>query len=419
MAVCAPFGAAANMENGMQSLHIGIVGAGLGGLCLAQGLTKAGHRVDVFERDATLDARGQGYRLRIDPDGQRALATCLSSGAYDLFRHSCAARNSMSRFVDPQFGLLEERRPLHWKATSEAGDDSQMGDLSAHRQTLRDILRHGLEERIHLGQPVLDVVPAEGGVDAILASGGRRRFDLLVAADGVSSGLRDRLLADAAPDDTGTITIYGKLPLAPSDGVLPDAKWLEGVTVVFGDGVSLVVEPMRFRAPLPELARAYLPGCELGVVEDYLYWAFVGRAEQLGGPLERGIAAADLAERALDAARDWHTAARRMVALSDTASLSARPVRMARDVPVWPTGRVTLLGDAIHAMSPAGGLGANTALADAASLASLLARADGPDTLIDAVGRYEGAMRERARRALHATREAAERLLSGSAANNA
>lgn len=403
----------------MQSLHIGIAGAGLGGLCLAQGLTKAGHRVEVFERDATLDARGQGYRLRIDPDGQRALAACLPSGAFDLFRHSCAARNAVSRFVDPQYNLLEERRPHHWKETSEVGDDSQAGDLSAHRQTLRDILRHGLEERMHLGQAVLDVAPAEDGVDAIFADGARRRFDLLVAADGVSSRLRERLLAEAAPDDTGAITIYGKVPLAPSNGALPDARWLEGVTVVFGDGVSLVVEPMRFRAPLPELARTHLPGCELGVVEDYLYWAFLGRAGRLGGPLERGITAAALAERALEAARGWHPAVRRMVELSDTASLSARTVRMARDVPAWPAGRVTLLGDAIHAMSPAGGLGANTALADAASLAASLACVDGPDSVIDAVRRYEEAMRERARRALHATREAAARLLSGTAASGA
>ena len=403
----------------MHSLHIGIVGAGLGGLCLAQGLTKAGHRVEVFEREATLDARGQGYRLRIDPDGQRALSACLSSGAYELFRHSCAARNVTSRFVDPQLGLREERRPRHWKGTSEAGDDSQAGDLSAHRQMLRDILRHGLEGRMHLGQPVLDVAMAQNGVDVVLANGERRRFDLLVAADGVSSALRDRLLTDAAPDDTGTITIYGKVPLSPSAGALPDAQWLDGVTVIFGDDVSLVVEPMRFRAPLTELARTYLPGCELGAVEDYLYWAFIGRAERLGGPLERGIATAALVERALEAARGWHPAVRRLIVLSDTASLSARPVRMARDVPAWSSGRVTLLGDAIHAMSPAGGLGANTALADAASLAALLARVEGPDTVIDAVRRYEEAMRERARRALYVTREAAERLLSGAAASHA
>ncbi len=45
-----------------------IVGAGLGGLCLANGLKRSGFRVAVFERDEIPHARGQGYRLTIDPE---------------------------------------------------------------------------------------------------------------------------------------------------------------------------------------------------------------------------------------------------------------------------------------------------------------------------------------------------------------
>ncbi len=50
------------------------------------------------------------------------------------------------------------------------------------------------------------------------------------------------------------------------------------------------------------------------------------------------------------------------------------PIRNGRPETVWKTGPVTLLGDAIHAMSPAGGVGANTALKDASLLGNMFAQ---------------------------------------------
>ena len=54
-----------------------IVGAGTGGLCLAQGLKQSGIDLSVFERDRTPTDRLQGYRLHISSDGARALEHCL------------------------------------------------------------------------------------------------------------------------------------------------------------------------------------------------------------------------------------------------------------------------------------------------------------------------------------------------------
>ena len=63
------------------------------------------------------------------------------------------------------------------------------------------------------------------------------------------------------------------------------------------------------------------------------------------------------------------------LALADPLSLSVRAVQVTKAMPVWHSERIAFLGDAVHVMSPAGGLGANTALADAASLATHLAQA--------------------------------------------
>jgi 2-polyprenyl-6-methoxyphenol hydroxylase-like FAD-dependent oxidoreductase len=65
-------------------------------------------------------------------------------------------------------------------------------------------------------------------------------------------------------------------------------------------------------------------------------------------------------------------------------------------VPTWNTGRITFLGDAIHAMSPAGGEGANTAFADAASLVSCL-----KERGLGGLAAYELDLRRRAQQALH------------------
>lgn len=56
------------------------------------------------------------------------------------------------------------------------------------------------------------------------------------------------------------------------------------MSVVFADGLSLVIEPMRFQAPMAQLAADYAPDCPLTPVDDYLYWACIGTAERLGGP---------------------------------------------------------------------------------------------------------------------------------------
>jgi len=57
--------------------HVVIIGGGIGGLTLAQGLKKAGVSVAVYERDRTRTDGLQGFRVGISPDGGRALVLRL------------------------------------------------------------------------------------------------------------------------------------------------------------------------------------------------------------------------------------------------------------------------------------------------------------------------------------------------------
>jgi 2-polyprenyl-6-methoxyphenol hydroxylase-like FAD-dependent oxidoreductase len=70
----------------------------------------------------------------------------------------------------------------------------------------------------------------------------------------------------------------------------------------------------------------------------------------------------------------------------------ALPLRTSVPIDPWPTTTVTLLGDAIHAMSPAAGAGACVALRDASRLTTALTQGG---NLLDALRGYESAMTER------------------------
>src|ERR1700728_964777 len=69
-----------------RAFQVAIIGGGMGGLCLANGLKKAGISVAVYERDQSPDSRPQGYRIHINPQGSTALHECLPQHLWDPFR---------------------------------------------------------------------------------------------------------------------------------------------------------------------------------------------------------------------------------------------------------------------------------------------------------------------------------------------
>jgi 2-polyprenyl-6-methoxyphenol hydroxylase-like FAD-dependent oxidoreductase len=89
----------------------------------------------------------------------------------------------------------------------------------------------------------------------------------------------------------------------------------------------------------------------------------------------------------------WDERLKTLVRLADPATIYAIPMRTARPVAPWPTRRITLLGDAIHSMTPYRGIGANMALKDAVRLRDALVAADrGERALLDAIRDYEAGM---------------------------
>ncbi|MEE3626001.1 NAD(P)/FAD-dependent oxidoreductase [Nitrospirillum sp. BR 11752] len=385
----------------MNGTQVAIIGAGLGGLCLAQALTRAGVACVVYERDVAVDSRSQGYRVRIDADGADALARCLSPSLYDLFRRTCAVAAPRSRFLDGQLAPVTGRAPAVWSAAPDAqGRDNAAGgaaagDFCVHRQTLREILLSGIEDRVRFGAAFQGLaVGADGRAHIAFADGTTVRAGLVVAADGVNSVVRRQLMPQAEPLDVGAVCLYGRTVLTPQVRAVVGDDLCTGTSVVFADGHAGIIEPMLFppAAFAPEGAST-----SLTPVADYLYWALIGPRSRMMGALPDAVPAAV----ARHLARDWHPSLRGLFRHADPEGITRLPVRsarLARTWPHWTAAAVTFLGDAIHAMSPAGGLGANTALRDAAVLADSLSRTSSPTA---AAREYEAEMRVRAARAIH------------------
>jgi 2-polyprenyl-6-methoxyphenol hydroxylase-like FAD-dependent oxidoreductase len=389
-----------------EDIHIVIAGAGLGGLCLAQSLKKQGISFAVYEKDEAADSRTQGYRLRIDETGQRALAACLPVDLNRLFRQTCAVSTSQGRFLDPRLQPINGRPAESWRPSVIASPDQAEdagGDRSANRLTLREILLTGIEDNVHFGKAVERFEQRGSGlVTVAFEDGETTEADLLVAADGVNSAIARHRFPLSAPKDTGTACIYGKTRPAPGSAV--DDLLLSGTSVIFTDEFAVILDAMCFRFPAE--------AAQLTPVEDYVYWAFIGRRTRLGvsdETLPSGTALMRAIERL---AKGWSPGLRAVFAEADAQTVTALPIRSAAPLHAWTATRVTALGDAIHAMSPAGGVGANSALRDAETLGGAIAEAvTARSPLPEAVARYEEDMRRHANRAIDISAESARRLL--------
>ncbi len=144
------------------------------------------------------------------------------------------------------------------------------------------------------------------------------------------------------------------------------------------DGRSaLLGSPAAALSPTPDYLRWTLSLGDGGVL-DHQFWATGGQ---------------ELQQIAADLAADWHPALRAVVEQADGQATFPFGILCGRPVDPWDEPAVTLLGDAIHTMTPGRGEGANTALRDAALLIAVLSEAAAGRTgLVAAKRRYETEM---------------------------
>ncbi|MFI0913900.1 FAD-dependent oxidoreductase [Streptomyces abikoensis] len=351
-------------------MRVLIIGAGLAGPCLAHGLRRHGHDVRLFERDAAIDARAQGYRIHINDDGDAALRTWLPAEAYEqAVATSCVPGGGVSMAGPDLRDITEIELP------------PGVAGITVDRLTLRRIMLRDVMGSTHFGAgfsryELLD----DGTVRVFLTDGSTAEGDLLVAADGVNSGVRRQLLPDFRVTVQDSRLIYGRTPLTARARELTPPSALEGFLGVMGpDGRRLALAAQRFRRDPADFG--------LPAADDYVMWA-VTAPSRVCGPGFFGLGAADLLELAAITVADWHPSLRALIRSGDPRYVVPASIQISERPELWSPGPVTLVGDAAHPMAPAG-ISAGVAIHDAGRLASHLISGA---SLLDAVRSYETEM---------------------------
>ncbi len=337
--------------------NIIIAGAGLGGLTLALCLVRAGFTVTVLEQARTLGEVCAG--VQISANGARVL---YHLGLADALK-AVAFTPERGELRHWQSGETLSSRPLGKESEATFGFPYFHLHRADYHQVLADAVTAAAPGAIHLGAKVARFDQSDDGVTVRTQDGRAFQGDILVGCDGIHSTVRGQLFGPDAPHFTGCVAWRATLPVAalPLGHVRPVASnWI-------GLGGHFVHYYVR---------RGELVNC-VGVMEQDEWQAESWSTEGAKAEFLKDF-------------RDWHEDLKILIRNAETCF---RWGLFDRDpMPRWGMGRVTLLGDACHAMLPFMAQGAVMAIEDAYTLSQCLAVAtNGPA----AMRRYEDLRRQR------------------------
>ncbi|MGW7529692.1 FAD-dependent oxidoreductase [Streptomyces sp. NPDC054783] len=398
----------------MPALRVAIAGAGLAGLTLARRLHHNGLDVTVFERDPDLITRNPGYRLHINSTGTTAINDVLDPRTRELFVATAGIPRQDALLFDEQLNPGPVR-----ELTASRGTGNPHADVPEHlvvdRSTLRRILYTGLEETVRFGARVAGYRShPDATVTVHLASGRTAEADVLVGADGINSAVRAQRLPNHSTVDLEARHIAAKIPLTEDTRSRIPLQLYSAFTLVNGPHHDVVsFAPLERSNPHTPLVLEADPAFRDEVSHDFALGIFSAKATRMPDDTQLYTSyPPDLKRYALERVASWHPDLIALVRLWDVDTVQPLTLRSHLPAATWEPTHVTVIGAAVHAMSPALGLGANTALRDAQVLgAELVADAVGVKPLLSAIGDYESAMRAYGYEAVRSSASAGEHLI--------
>lgn len=325
-------------------MRVAIVGAGIGGLSAAVGLHQTGSEVTVFERAAEVRAGGSG--LSIFANGLRALT---SLGLRDAFESVTDRR--------AEFYTAGQRRPDgRWVAqlpTGAAGQLRIVDRADLHRILLAELAPGTVLTSAEVAEAVPDGTLRFRSAEASVPDS-TEHFDLVIGADGLRSEVRTVL------DPTVGVRYAGYGAWRGITSVPVDLDGAAGETV--GLGRRFGIAPLK---------------------DGRVYWFAVANM-----PEHASFPAAKPTIEQMFAG--WHSPISDIIDATDSEAIRLTPIcDLDRRLASYHCGRIVLLGDAAHAMTPNLGQGGGQALEDAATLVALLSPAVASRPLEQVLRRYD------------------------------
>lgn len=361
-----------------------ISGAGLSSLLLAQSLLASRIPFLLFERDTSFAFRAQGYRLRLSAEGLDAIESVLSPEHFARFWARCGKTGGLGFTA---YDALSGAQTAHSAPEQLSSRDGKI--IGIARGDMRAVFAEGCEGSIEWGRTVTGYELMEEGVRAVFSDGTRSvEGAMLVGGEGIYSRVARQVSGGRLKVfDTGAGGIHGQAPSGAFKGLGEGVFRLRDASR--GNGAVFIITNIRpGERDDPEVKFGWTMGGQPGVIrapnDDY------------------SIVGSQAAEIAKSLTKEWHPRFRPLFEQMDEGEAAFWKITCSSPsgVPEWPNEpRVTVIGDAVHSMTPAGGIGANTTVRDSALLGRLLREAGGYAPGVTAA--YEKEMRVYASEAVH------------------
>lgn len=313
----------------MKHKTVSIIGGGIAGLAAAIALKNIGVETQIFEASKQLGAVGAGLGLGIN-----AMIAFKELGIYsDVVLQGKAL---------PSFSIYDQLGNRISK--TNFGAENGIGNFTIHRAKLHEVLLSQIDpSTIHLGKRLINLENSDFAVKLFFEDGSAHHTNYLIAADGIHSPVRQKLLPGISPRYAGYTC------------------WRAVI-----DGQTLNID---------ETSETWGANGRFGIVplKDRLIYWFACINAQPNDPVLSNYKVEDLYNQF----KNYHAPIPDVLSLTKDQDLIHNDISDINPVKHFSFGRSVLIGDAAHATTPNMGQGACQAIEDAVVIGQCMA--DQPD----------------------------------------